>query len=180
VTKPGMLSHGMPPVPDDLARRVRELERQNTQMQSMIVHANNAATAAGLVAVSVTKDVNSTTFPNDAAWHTYATTATQTVPAGFTRMLISMWAAVGGTFSGATGGFLGVAPQVDGYGVSAGQTSGRGEAGPFSVSMPFSMDINSLTPGTTFTLSAQAILSGAVTAGSNNVHLSALIIYLRG
>ncbi len=119
-------------------------------------------------------DINTLTFP-DATWTEYAV-QTIPVPIGFTRAFVNLFASAGGTFTGATGGNVGVQPVADGNG-GPGLSNGTPAAGPCSVNSSAAFNLTAL--GDTIRLSAYCQRSGAVTAGSNNVHLSASIIFLR-
>lgn len=117
-------------------------------------------------------DLPATTFP-DGGWNEYLV-AVIPVPLGYSTAIVQLFVSAGGTFT--SSGNVGVQPSVDGAG-GPGLSNGI-SSGPCSVnsSMAYSFDVAGRD---SFNISAFAIRNGPVTTGSNNVHLSASVIFIR-
>lgn len=178
-----MISHGMPPRPDDTERRVRELERQVAQMQGSLVQATNAANAWQGRVVGLQDGVNGPGLTG--SWTPYLIN-TITVPDGFTGAVVTVCCSTGITFTSGGGsyGYVGAQPAITG---TSGPAISNGVIIPSaggttacSVTSTFTAVI-SVTPGGTFQVAAGAYASGtaAIVSGSDNVHLSASVIFTR-
>lgn len=139
---------------------------------------------ATTVSRGVQVDDNSETFPNF-TWTEFAVTEVS-VPNSYTRATVILYASVGGSFTGG-GGNVGVCPIIgdfndDLYWLQGPAISnGTFGAGPVSCSSVAFLDIPQLV-GPTLRLSALCQStdgSGTVIPGSNNVHLSAQIVFGR-
>jgi hypothetical protein len=139
---------------------------------------------ATTVSHGVQVDDNSETFPNF-TWTEFAVTEVA-VPDGFTRATVILYASVGGSFSGG-GGNVGVCPIIgdfnsDIYWLQGPAISnGTFGAGPVSCSSVAFLDIPLLIqPVLRLSALCQSTDgSGTVIPGTNNVHLSAQIVFGR-
>lgn len=107
-------------------------------------------------------------------------TQTFTVPAGFTRALVSATATCGGSCPSGNATSLSVRCVISS---SAGDAIGATipSGGANSVSAPYARDITGLTGGQEIDVSAQAVVASGfpIVAGSGNARVSATAIFLR-
>jgi hypothetical protein len=171
----------MPPAPDDLAKRVRELERQVAQQHGMIVQAANAGNAWAGRTVGLQDDANGPGLTGSWTTHLLNTIA---VPDGFTGAVVNVFCSTGATFtSGGTATcYVGAQPVITG---ASGPAISNGAIIPAvggttacSVTSAFTAVIT-VTPGGSFQVAMEAYAVGPFTSGSDNVHLSASVIFVR-
>jgi hypothetical protein len=176
-----MLAHGMPPRDNDTERRVRDLERQISQLNGMIVQAANAGNAWAGRTVGVQDDDDTATLTG--SWAPYLVN-TIAVPDGFTQAVVNVFCSTGATFSGAGNGIVGAAAAISGFDgplISNGLIiPAGGGSSACSVTSAFTAVI-AVTPGGSFQVGINAYASGSssIVAGSDNVHLSVSVIFTR-
>lgn len=182
MTLPGTLGHGAPPSPLDLNRRVADLERKLAEQQGALVRAANAANAWAGRTVGLQDDANGPGLT--ASWTTYLTNTIH-VPDGFTGAIVNLFCSTGASFNGLGNGIVGACPLLAGtYGpaLSNGIAIPSGFAGDYACSVTTAFTkVITVTPGGTFQvgISAYATGSSALSSGSDNVHLSASVIFTR-
>jgi hypothetical protein len=163
----------------------REIETLRADLKRAVSSLGTVAQAsATTVARGVQVDDNSETFPNF-TWTEYAVTQVP-APAGYTRASVLLYATVGATFAGGDGN-VGVTPIIgdftdDLYWLQGPPvTNGISGEGPVSCSSVAFLDIpilnRRLVQISALCQSTDGV--GTVVPGSNNVHLSAQIVFGR-
>lgn len=110
------------------------------------------------------------------SWAEYLT-YTVPIPSGFTSCMISLFTSTGAT--AAVGGTInvGTRPVANGGALAGpGLATGSATSSPVSVTSAWTW---SGPVGTSLTIGVQAFLQGAITAGTDNVHLSGTVLFLR-
>lgn len=176
---PGTLGHGAPARPIDLDRRVADLERRLAEVSGSLVRAANAANAwqGRVVGLQDGEDGPGLT----SSWTTYLLN-TIMVPDGFTGAVVNVFCSTGATFDGAGFGRVGAQAYITGAsgpGLTNGVILPAGSCA-CSVTSAFTA-VLSVTPGGSFQVGISAYADGtsSIAAGSDNVHLSASVIFTR-
>lgn len=182
MTMPGTLGHGLPARPVDLDRKVADLERRLGEMQGSLVRAANAANAWAGRTLGLQDDEDGPGLTG--SWATYLT-HTIDVPDGFTGAVVSVFCSTGASFSGVGNGLVGAQPFINGTwgpALSNGIAIPSGFAGALACSVTSAFTrVTSVTPGGTFDVAMSAYASGpsSLSSGSDNVHLSASVVFTR-
>lgn len=178
MSRPGQLAHGRTPgdVVRQFADRFREHDRRLRENAAMATKAVTAATAAGVSPTWLNQRQNNITFSTTGTDYPVGSII---APDGYTRILFTMTASAGATFS--TGATISVSSYIDIAGaVASGDSISNGVPGASACSVSASYaDFFTVIPGQTVTFGAAALIVGSMTAGSGNVHASALVIFLR-
>lgn len=106
-----------------------------------------------------------------------------TVPAGYTRAIVQMFASAGVTYDGASNGNIGIQARATGSaGTVAGPALSNGKTGGGAISVNTGLATRvAVTPGTPLMLHTFAYADGATPVDlTGNVHLSATVIFTRG
>ena len=110
MSQPGMISHGLPPRDNDVQRAIADLQRQVNQMSGSLVAATNNATATANSTSSAGVAPGYVSLPaSDFAVATAGAnliSANVSVPAGYTRCVISLVGRVFATNPGAATDYL--------------------------------------------------------------------------
>ena len=153
----------------DIEQRFRNLEQQVSDLTSTILRRQPIQVGAAQYDAVITPPANNT-------WTEYTGTDVA-VPDGYTRALVNMTVAHGVTWSAAgAGNTLGVQAVCNGLQGPAIATA-TPDAVPFSVLSSGSFVLNNVAGH--IDLDVFVIRNGSVTAGSENVHISASVIFLR-
>lgn len=156
----------------DLEQRFRTLERGQSELVSATLRRQP------IQPESVQVDVGTMASTTDNVWTQQPYTDIP-VPAGYTRAVVQTFCATGVTLT--AGGWAGVQPIVSTNGVATvgpAITSGvPSPGGPLSVTSAANISLSNIGP--TVRIGVTIHRNGAITAGSQNYHISALILFLR-
>lgn len=187
MSKPGQLTHGMPPRDPavDLARDLQQMRRDLNELHGMLVAATNTANSA-VISSQVTQ-VDRLNFDINIGAGTWSLAAFSavTVPAGFARALVSVFASCGATIS-STSGSIGVQPVINyDSGSRTSLASGMpiftgNSGGVLSVASYFGADLTGLTDGQSLTVGGLTQLaSGTATVNTGSVHIASTWLFMR-
>lgn len=179
---PGTLGHGGPARPIDLDRKVAELDRKVAELQGSLVRATNAANAWLGRTVGLQDDQDGPGLTG--SWAVYLVN-TIAVPDGFTGAVVNVFCSTGASFTGTGNGIVGAQAAVTGaYGpaIANGIAIPSGLPGSLACSTTSAFTtVIPVTPGGTFDVGMYAFATGSssLVSGSDNVHLSASVIFTR-
>lgn len=178
MSRPGQLAHGRSPgdVVRQFVDRFQEIDRRLRENAAMSTKAATAVIAAGISPTQLNQHQNGITFSTSSVNYPVGSIV---APAGYTRILFNMTSSAGATFSGS--GTISVSSYIDiGGALASGDSISNGVPGSSacSVAAPYS-DYYTVIPGQTVTFGAAALIVGSMAAGSGNVHVSAMVLFLR-